>query len=102
MSDLETPIACTLDSGSYAQRLRDISALFAKALRRTRRDGRHLHLSFAPEAKAEVESLVRKEKACCAFLDFQVTVTATAVDLTIGVPAHASEAAETLLAPFTL
>jgi hypothetical protein len=102
MSEREAPIACTLDSTSFDQRLNDIRALMARSLRGSRRDGRHLHLSFAPDARAAVEDLVRKEKSCCAFLGFELRATATAVDLTVSVPAHAVGDAEILLAPFTL
>jgi hypothetical protein len=100
MSEPEVPIACTLDPTSFDQRLNDIRALMARSLRGSRRDGRHLHLSFAPDARAAVEDLVRKEKSCCAFLGFELKATLAAVDLTISVPASAAGDVETLLAPF--
>jgi hypothetical protein len=59
-----------------------------------------LHLTFAPEARADVEDLVRKEQACCAFLDFELNATSEAVELTITVPERAADSAEHLLAPF--
>jgi hypothetical protein len=102
MSDPKVPIACTLSGTSLATRVHDIGVLLARSLHRSRRDGRHLHLTFAPEAKADVENLVRKEKACCTFLEFELTGSPGSVDLVIGVPPDAADAAETLLARFTI
>ena len=103
MTDDETPIACTLSPASYGERMKTIAALFARSLRMSRRDGRRLHLSFAPNDKVAVEDFVAKERECCAFLDFDLKATPEAVDVTITVPPRAAEtvqAAETLLAPF--
>lgn len=95
------PIACTLDGPSYTERVKAIRSLFAHALKGARRDGAQLHLTFDAAARAEVDDLVRKEKACCAFLDFRITKSAGVIDLTITVPADAADSADDLLAPFT-
>lgn len=100
MTDEEIPIACTLDGGSFADRVQDIRALFARSLRSHVLDGRQLRLSFDPAARDAVQDLVRKEKACCAFLDFKLEEAAEALDLTITVPPAAAENARDLLEPF--
>ena len=100
MSDPEAPIACTLSPAAFGERVQTIAALSARNLRSARRDGRRLHLTFALGARADVEDLVRKEQACCAFLDFELSATPDAVELTITVPERAADDAETLLSPF--
>ena len=100
MSDTDTPIACTLDAASYPKRLADIRALMTRALKSARREGASLHLAFDPAARADVEDMVRKEQACCAFLDFQTTQANGEIALTITVPPRAADSADDLLAPF--
>jgi hypothetical protein len=99
MSAPETPIACTLDGASYAKRIGAIGALFARSLKASRIDGNALHLTFDAAARADVEDLVRREKACCAFLDFRLTDNGATLNLAITAP-RGVDAAE-LLAPFT-
>ncbi len=99
MSASETPIACTLDGASYAKRIGTIRALFARSLKASRREGNSLHLTFDAASRADVEDLVRNEKACCAFLDFELVDDRETLSLTITAP-RGVDAAE-LLAPFT-
>ena len=99
MSDTP-PIACTLDAGSHATRLADIRALLARALKNTRREGASLHLTFDATARADVEDMVRKEKSCCAFLDFQIAQRDGEIDVTITAPPAAADGADALFAPF--
>ena len=99
MSKTETPIACTLDGPSFKSRIATIGALFNRALRSTRRDGARLHLTFAPEARAEVEELVRLERVCCAFLSFDVRDEPSGIELTITAPNTGS--ADDLLSGFS-
>src|SRR5258706_3698334 len=72
MSTPETPIVCTLDGVSFAKRVGTIGALFARSLKSSRIEGNSLHLTFDAAARANVEDLLRTEKACCAFLDFEL------------------------------
>jgi hypothetical protein len=99
MSKPDAPIACTLDGPSFDRRVAAISALFRRALRNSRREGASLHLTFAPEARAEVEELVHLERACCAFLTFDVQDRVNGVELTVTAPS--SESADDLLSGFS-
>lgn len=94
------PIACTLEGDSYKQRIAAIRALFARALKHSRRDGGHLHLTFDAAAASEVQDFIDKERACCAFLDFQLSEGDGVVKLIISVPPNAVDAAGDLLEPF--
>ena len=98
MSAPETPIACSLDGPSFKSRIDMIATLFRSSLRHARREGASLHLTFVPEARAEVEDLVRLERACCAFLKFDVRGEASGVELTITAPDASS--ADNLLSGF--
>jgi hypothetical protein len=100
MSENEAVIACTLDAGSYQERLAWIRGLMARSLRESRRDDTRLHLTFDATARGDVETLVRQEKACCSFLGFTLVDAGPTITLTIEVPAHAADAANELLAPF--
>jgi hypothetical protein len=100
MSDSEETVACTLDIGSYQQRIAWIRDLMDRALRDFRRDGARLDLTFEAAARPEVEKLIRQEKACCAFLAFALFETGPTITLTIEVPASAANNADQLLTPF--
>lgn len=90
------PIACTLGVGEIAQRMRWIAALNAASLRCQSRDDLRLNLSYAPDARAQVTELVRREQECCAFLTFTVREDAAGVHLLIQPPEAAREAADTV------
>jgi hypothetical protein len=100
MSETEAPIACTLDGTSYRTRIDEIRALTARALKRSHRDGNCLHLVFDPAARAAVEEMVRKEKACCAFLDFQLSDAGGETELIITVPQGAADSADGIFEQF--
>ena len=100
MPPTEPPIACTLDAPTLAGRVTEIRALFANSLRGSERDGARLHLTFDPAARPAVEAMVAKEKACCAFLSFELAEIDDTLKLTITVPSRAADAADALLAPF--
>lgn len=100
MSDTEAPVACTLEATAYINRLADIRNLVGRALKASRREGLSLYLTFEPEARSDVEEMVAKEKACCAFLDFQITHGAGGTKLTITVPPGAVDSADELFAVF--
>lgn len=98
--DTDTPIACTLDATNLKERLDWIAALNARWLRASRRDGLRLTLDYAPGALDDVRRMVAGEKACCAFLAFDIAERDGLVRLTIAAPEDAREAAEALFEPF--
>lgn len=102
MADTDTapPIACTLDAGSFKDRLAWISALNARALTASRRGDLALVLEYRREALEDVRQLVRGEQACCAFLDFNLDERGDSVILTITAPEAAREAADMLFEQF--
>ena len=94
------PIACTLGSGDFKDRIGWIRELSAKSLQSHRRDGLMLELTYDRSAAADVHEFVRRERACCAFLGFDVREGADAVHLTITAPPEAQSAADELFAYF--
>lgn len=92
--------ACSLEGRAFQERLAWIAALNRKHLRRAQRQGATLTLTYDPAAWHDVEALVSREQACCAFLDFRITHGSEEVSLDITVPTHASQDANALLAPF--
>lgn len=93
-------IACTLGPRDLQERLADIRDLASRALRRNRREGSVLRLTYDPEACVEVEDLVARESGCCAFLDFDIKRDRAGVHLTITAPVVVSDAAAELFAHF--
>jgi hypothetical protein len=70
----DVPIACDMSTADDTpdERLAEYGRLFARALvRRARRDD-GVVLTFARDERAAVEDLVRRESACCPFLDYRV------------------------------
>lgn len=100
MQNPEPDIVCTLDNAHFPERLTWIRALFAKHLRDRTRDDLLLHLTLDPAAVQDVDDLVRRERACCAFLDFNVQKSAEAVRLTIRAPEAARESADLIFSAF--
>jgi len=94
------PIACTLSAGDFKHRVGWIRELSAKSLRSHRRDGLMLELTYDRSAAPDVHEFVRRERACCAFLGFDVRESADAVHLTITAPPEAQGAADELFAHF--
>ena len=97
----EPPIACTLSAGDYRARLTEIAALSRHALRHVERRGLTLDLRYAPEAAARVRSLVEQERACCAFLAFELHEDADEVRLLVTAPPAAADAVPELMAELT-
>ena len=96
----ELPIACTLSAGDYKTRLAWIADLNAAALLAHQRDGLRLELTYAGKARNCVREMVRREQACCAFLDFEIHEAWGGIRLTITAPERARGAADGLFAPF--
>jgi len=84
------PIACDMSNAGDTpdERLAEYRRLFERAL--VRRDRGDHAVSFAFRATAgtrdQVESLARREAACCPFLDYRVQTTPTEVILTLTNP----------------
>lgn len=100
MTNTDVPIACTLGAGDFKARMAWLADLNARALIDHRRDGLTLHLRYRAEAHDEVEDLVRQERECCGFLEFQVRQDGAFVELAITSPVEAEIAAETLFSDF--
>ncbi len=93
-------ISCTLGAGDFKARVAGIEDLARRSLKASRREPLRLHLTYGPEALAEMQDLVAKESDCCAFMDFDLRYDETAVELTITAPAAAATAADELFAHF--
>lgn len=101
MTDTANPgSSCSLEGRALQERLTWIAELNRKHLRRARRQGTTLMLTYGPAARRDVEALVSREQECCAFLEFEITNSSEEVRLDITVPARASQEADALLAPF--
>lgn len=96
----EPPIACTLQGGSYQERLASIAELARDGLRRYSREDLVLDLRYAAEVAGRVREMVRKEEECCAFLAFELTEGEDEVRLTITAPEKAREVADGLFEQF--
>jgi hypothetical protein len=94
------PIACSLGLSDLKTRISEIAALNSDALRRHERHGLELELVYAPEAGERVREMARKEKECCAFLDFDIREDAESIRLIIRAPESARAAAALVFAPF--
>jgi hypothetical protein len=96
----ESPIACTLQGGSYQERLAWIAELARDGLRGVNREDLRLELSYAPGVAGRVREMVDKEQKCCGFLDFELIETGADVRLTITAPERAREVADALFEQF--
>lgn len=92
--------AGTLDAVESRPRTDAIEALAQRALLSHERRGRTLRLRYASHASAELERLVALERACCAFLQFDLRHTAAGVQLDITAPANASASTRLLYTHF--
>jgi hypothetical protein len=96
----EPPIACTLQGGTYQERLAWIAELARDGLRGHSRKDLVLHLWYAAEVAGRVREMVRKEEECCPFLAFDLTEGEDEVRLTITAPEKAREVADGLFEQF--
>ena len=94
------PIACTLDLQAMAPRLAEISQLNREHLRAHSLDGRTLRLTYDIVAADRVAHTVDLERVCCAFLDFELDVSPSGVELTITGPDQEGTDAGWLFAQF--
>src|SRR6267378_3945566 len=77
-----------------------IAELTRDAVRGYERVDLTLKLRYAREAVERVQEMVRKERACCAFLTFEMREQADEVWLTIEAPEDARTMADALFEPF--
>jgi hypothetical protein len=96
----ESPIACTLQGGSYQERLTWIAELAREGLLGMSREDLRLELRYAPNVASRVREMVSKEQECCAFLNFELTESDEDVCLTITAPEGAREVADALFEQF--
>jgi len=96
----EVPIACTLSSTELPERLAGIRQFTAQKLMAHRLEGTTLHLTYARDARAELERIVAGEQQCCGFLRFDLHDTPGAIELTIETPAEAGADARWLFDQF--
>jgi len=94
------PIACTLDLQAMRPRLAEIRTLTREHLRSHRVEGRTLRLTYAGAAAQSVARIVDLERACCAFLDFDIKGTADEVELSITAPEQDGTDAQWLFEQF--
>lgn len=95
-----TPIACTLGPAEIGPRLTRIRQLTKQHLRSHRLEGSSLHLSYDGAAASEVETIVKLERECCAFLDFELSRRGDVVELTIVGPEQSGSDAQWLFSQF--
>jgi hypothetical protein len=95
------PIACTLAPGDYLPRLAWIAELARDGLRRAERRDLVLELHYTLEAADRVREMVRRERACCAFLTFELRETSEEIQLIIRAPKEARGAVGMLFTAFT-
>jgi hypothetical protein len=96
----EAPIACTLSSAELPERLAWIRQFTAQRLLAHRLEGTTLHLTYARDARAELERIVDGERQCCGFLRFDLHDTPSAIELTIEALAEAGADAQWLFDQF--
>jgi hypothetical protein len=94
------PIACTLGSDALKTRIEQFRKLAERALLSVHREPLRLHLVYAPDAARDVRDLMRQEKSCCAFLDFDIRDETGGTHVTITAPEAARENAQELFALF--
>jgi hypothetical protein len=94
------PIACMLDRGDFRERLAWIADLNREALLGERRDDLRLELTYMAQSLVRVRELVRRERQCCAFLDFELRAEADRVRLVVTAPEAARAAADLVFEPF--
>jgi hypothetical protein len=83
-------LACSLDADDQKQRLADWSALLQEATRREAiPDGLRYTFAATDELESRVRALAAAEKACCAFLDFDIVPTGEALHMTVTAPPDA-------------
>lgn len=69
---IKAPIACTLTPGEFKERSTWLKDLSSRALLSHVIFTDHALLRYRLDARADVETMVKLERACCAFLEFDI------------------------------
>jgi hypothetical protein len=96
----QLPVACTLEGGTYRERIASIEALARDGLRDVKRNDLRLELTFSPDVVSRVREMVSQERECCGFLQFELTETAEDVRVTITAPERARDVADAVFEQF--
>ncbi|MEU0022009.1 MULTISPECIES: heavy metal-responsive transcriptional regulator [Streptomyces] len=87
----EAPVACTLGGAELGERTQQWRRLVGKAERREEiDDGVRLSFPSGAELAGEVAALAAAEQGCCAFFDFRLHLTPTALQLEVRAPESAA------------
>ncbi len=99
----DTPIACSLDAGSLADRVEEWRALVATFVVTVDVEPTAVHLVLEPSEAALVTAvdLAQREKQCCPFFDVAIDIGAQQRSLSLRVPLGAEEAMATFVAMLT-
>lgn len=94
------PIACTLDAESLQVRIGEWRDFVSSSVTAVETDDRTLRLVLRDSEAAllAAASLGAREKACCAFFDVDIEITADTPVLRLSVPAGAEEALASFVA----
>ena len=95
-----TPLACSLDAGSMADRVEEWRALVAPSGAESGSEPTAVHLVLEPTENALVAAadLAQREKQCCPFFDVAIEIGAQRRTLSLRVPDGAEEAMATFVA----
>lgn len=88
------PIACTLSAASFKERAQWLHELTARALLSHRIEGQRLHLSYRPDARADVEKMVQRERQCCGFLKYELQSGTESIEVVVSAPTEACDDAQ--------
>lgn len=99
----DTPIACSLDAGSLADRVGEWQALVATSVIAIEAvpTAVHLVLEDSDQALVAAVELAQREKQCCPFFEVAMHIGTQQRTLTLGVPDGAEEAMATFVAMLT-
>jgi hypothetical protein len=99
-TEQEHPIACTLQGGTYQDRLAWIAQLADDGLLGHERRDLVLELQYRAEVADRVREMVAKEQHCCGFLRFEIRETAEDIRVTISAPERARAEADDIFQQF--
>jgi hypothetical protein len=77
-------VACSLDADGQRERLGEWAALLAAASTSVPTpEGARYSFSASDELERQIRALAAAEKACCSFLDFEISREARTIELTV-------------------
>jgi hypothetical protein len=94
----EHPVACSLTGREQAERAAEARDLIDEALvsREVTEHGLRLRFRGASETRAAVRDLVRREKECCPFFDFEIAEAGSEFTMMVSAPSEARPLLESL------